>query len=69
MKKRCEIEIGSVRKCQSSRTEEDGKIVVRPVRSVAGALKKYAAKGEGKNFKDIRESSWDEAMREKRLVR
>ncbi|MBI1920422.1 MAG: AbrB/MazE/SpoVT family DNA-binding domain-containing protein [Geobacter sp.] len=49
--------------------ERDGEIVIRPVRSVAGALKKYAAKGKGKTFEEIREKSWEEATREKRLAR
>ena len=48
--------------------EQDGAVIIRPVRSVAGALSKYAGKGEEKSFSEIREEAWSEVMREKRLA-
>lgn len=61
--------MGDVRKRQRSRLEENDEIVIHPVQSVAGALKKYAAKGKARTFGEIREKVWDEAMREKRQTR
>jgi AbrB family looped-hinge helix DNA binding protein len=41
---------------------EEGKVVVKPIRSVAGSLQKYGRKEI--SYKEAREKAWDEVIRE-----
>ncbi len=55
--------------CQVVELEErDGEVIIRPVRSVAGALADYAGKIDNKSYAEIRDAAWKEAMHEKRLA-
>jgi AbrB family looped-hinge helix DNA binding protein len=42
---------------------EEGKVVVKPIRSVAGSLQKYARKEI--SYKEAREKAWNEVIRER----
>jgi len=42
---------------------EDGKVVVKPIKSVAGSLQKYARRDIP--YKEAREKAWDEVIRER----
>lgn len=42
---------------------EEGKVVVKPIRSVAGSLQKYARKGI--SYGEAREKAWDEVIHER----
>jgi len=41
---------------------EEGRVLLRPVRSLAGALRDYAR--EGKTLNEIREEVWEEVARD-----
>jgi AbrB family looped-hinge helix DNA binding protein len=42
---------------------EEGKVVVKPIRSVAGSLQKYSRKGI--SYGEAREKAWEEVIRER----